>query len=498
MKNLIRSLSGIRGIVGETMTPLEAYKTTLAFYNEYLKRTLNIKGNSRKIIIGKDPKNSGERLLAGTAAALRDISRKEGCNIQPIYLGVTSAPILQWVVKKYKAIGGINFTASHNPIEWNGMKLVTCAPHHATLLDGAQMAKVNVRLEELDRKINCEEKNKIQKKAKYTVAKNTIKEYNKDVINKVTDVIDRCSSTKGKGKQILNEIKRKKFKVVIDACSKSGAQIPKSFLLALGLPDKNIFVINNKSIENSKRPLEPTPPHLTGLKKAIKKYKADVGFAFDPDQDRLVTMPLESEECTPLVAHKFLLQLQKEHKVKYIKKIAVNLSTSSAWEDIAGEYHIKIVRTPVGEVNVAFGMLKNKTILGAEGNGGVILGTVNYGRNSTVGMILTLCYLAWSGKCLRELESQIPGHYLIKTKVKVSNPEDKIERVRRYYRNSHIDNQDGYKIFLRNGSWMQIRASNTEPVVRIFVETKIKGKKTAALEKVNSIIKHTELLMEKR
>lgn len=491
MNSPIRSLSGIRGLVGDTMTPLEAYKTTLAFYSEYLKKPWK---KSHTLIIGRDPKISGEKLLSGALSALKEVSRREKCLIKPVYLGVTSAPMVQWAVLRHKASGGINFTASHNPIEWNGMKLVSGYASHATLLDASRMKKISDKLEELDSRPAGKTKKRFPS-SKLKVSGNVRDEFNRDTIDKIKEVIDACSGIKGFGGLVIEEVKRKDFRVVIDACSNSGARVPVSSLLAFGIRAKNILVINDKPIEKSIRPLEPTPQHLGGLITAIKKFRADVGFALDPDQDRLVALPLESEELTPLIAFKFLLQLQKIFRIKYIKKIVVNLSTSAAWESLAKQYGIEIVRTPVGEVNVAKGMLKNNTIAGAEGNGGVILGSVNYGRNSTAGMLLILCYLAWSGKSLRDLSAEIPGYYLLKTKIRTPDPKESLERVRRHFRKNRFDSRDGYKIFLKDGSWVQIRASNTEPILRIFAEARIAGNKNSAVKKAKNIIKYIKTII---
>jgi len=497
MSELIKSLSGIRGIVGKSITLVEAYKIALAFYGEYLVK--NASGNRPiKIVIGKDPKLSGNILLQGVFSAIEDISKKERQKFELIYLGTATTPMIQWAIINYKAQGGIIITASHNPIEWNGIKLISGKNNndYGTLLKPEQMQKIIDKFDRTDKEINFRFKpGTVLPK----IRKDVLTGYNRDVLRKVKNVIDLCCGQKGKGTQVFDKIRGKEFKVIIDACSRSGAEFPKSFLLSIGILPQNIIVLNNNAIEQSNRPLEPVPQHLAILKSAIQKFNADIGFAFDPDQDRLVAMPLRNEEYTPLLAGKFLLELQKDNKKKYIKCIPVNLSTTGAWEEIAGHYGIEISRTPVGEINVVNAMINNKTVFGAEGNGGTILGTVNYGRNSTVGMALLLCYIAESGKSIAELEKEIPPYVLIKRKLRLANPKLKLRLVRDYYEKNNsvdsINNSDGYKILFKDNSWIHVRASNTEPLVRIIAEGKIEGKMFETYKKVNKLIQQTKSIM---
>jgi len=319
------------------------------------------------------------------------------------------------------------------------------------------------------------------------------KQYNQDVTEKVKATIDLASGKKGRGREIFAKLKQSNFKVVIDACSKRSAEIPKEFLIQLGLRKKNIFVINSGSIEDSQRRLEPAPQYLGNLKKAIKKRKADIGFAFDPDQDRLVIMPLKSEEHTLLLCGKFLLELQKNNPHKFIKNIPVNLSTSSAWEDLADNYRISITRTKVGEINVAKAMQKNNSPFGGEGNGGVILKSVNCGRNSTVGIALILAYLSWTGKRIEELEQELPEYILIKSKLKISpgkNQKKMMDKIMARINGAvkNINRTDGYKIFFKDNSWIQLRPSNTEPIIRIFAEAKVSESRKKTIKRIKNII----------
>ncbi|PIU51947.1 hypothetical protein COS91_01805 [Candidatus Desantisbacteria bacterium CG07_land_8_20_14_0_80_39_15] len=474
MEKLICSVSGIRGKVGKTLTFSEAYKTTLYFYKEYLKEKRYC--GEIKIILGKDDKKSGNALILGIKEAIEDIIKRKGAKIKLIYLGVTSTPMIEWAIKNYKAAGGINITASHNPVEWNGIKLFG---RDGMLLGKKEMEKINDRLARAD--------------FPELPRTDLVQQYNEYTITRVKDAIDLVSGKKGKGEEIFAEIRKHNYRVVIDACSKETAKIPWQFLIHLGLKKKNILVINSSSIENSQRRLEPAPPYLGNLKKAIKKTGADIGFAFDPDQDRLVVMPLVSEEHTLLLCGKFLLELQRYNSNKYIKNIPVNLSTSSAWDDIASDYGIHIIRTGIGEVNVVKAMQENNSLFGGEGNGGVILGNVTYCRNSTVGMALILAYLAWTGKKIKELEMELPEYVLIKSKLKISpgeNQEKNMDKVISRINGSvkDVNKIDGYKIFFRDDSWVQLRPSNTEPIIRIFAEAKVYKSRKKTEKKVKKTI----------
>lgn len=465
MSDLIISLSGIRGIVGKSLTQKESYIATNLFLNTYLKS----KQKPLKIIIGRDIKPSGNELVRGVIAGLYKNNVNTVTN-----LGITTLPIMEWAVKHFKASGGIFITASHNPIEWNGIKFISSHKDGASILSASIMEKIQDAWEEIEtNKISA-----IELPSEITCTS----EYNRDVINKIKEIIDLCSSEQNKGDEIFSKIKEKQTQIALDACSYEGLQIPKSFLTTIGIEEKNIYPINMGTLSKCKRRLEPSPDYLTGLKETIKKHNLDLGFAFDPDQDRLVVMPLWSEEIVPVLCAKFLLELQKNSKTKYIKQIAVNLSTSSLWEELAEEYGIEIIRTRVGEINVVEAMEKYNLPLGAEGNGGVILKDINAGRNSTVGMALILAYMAWSNCSIKELQDQLPRYFMVKDKIEISISQEKIheylnEKINTFNKQNQdrieqIDTQDGYRIVFNDNSWTHVRLSNTEPIIRIITESK--------------------------
>ena len=494
MEELICSASGIRGKVGKSLTFSKAYETTLYFYEEYLKG--KTPSGEIRIILGKDDKKSGNVLVAGIKEAIEDIIRRESVKIKLIFLGVTSTPMIEWAIKNYKAGGGINITASHNPVEWNGIKLFG---RDGILLGKNEMEKIKNKF-----LLPCRFRFPLiaEKSLCGLPRTDSVRQYNEYVTNKVKNVIDSVSGRKGKGKEIFDKIRKYNYRVVIDACSGESAKIPRQFLIYLGLKKKNIFITNSSSIENSRRRLEPAPPYLGNLKRMIKKMKADAGFAFDPDQDRLVVMPLLSEEHTPLLCGRFLLELQKKYNSrKYIKSMPVNLSTSSAWEELGDDYGVRVIRTKIGEVNVVQAMQESKSLFGAEGNGGIILGDVTYGRNSTAGMALILAYLSWRGKKIKELEQELPEYVLIKSKLKVTPCKNQEKMTKRVISGINkpvksINKTDGCKIFFKDGSWVQIRPSNTEPIIRIFAEARVNGSRKKTAEKVKNIIKTVSNILE--
>lgn len=465
MQNFIISHSGIRGRVGETLTWKEAYKAFYLFYHLYLKDKTPL------LILGKDPKSSGEELLEG----IMGYAKKTGIKIK--FLGITSLPVVEWAVKHFRAGGGVIVTASHNPIPWNGLKFISSWDDGASLLPPDLMKSFREEWEKLKGGINPE---------KYPLSreeKNYLEVYFQEMWEIVGNTIDKVSGKKGLGKDILSSLNKLPFTVILDATCEEGAKIAGGFLKFIGI--KNIKVINRVPIEKSQRRLEPSPENLSNLKEEIEKERKAIGFATDPDQDRLVTLPLKSEELTPLLAGKFLMELQKENEKKMLSKIVINLSTSSAWEEIGGKFGVEIVRAPVGEINVVEKMRELKTFFGAEGHGGVILLPATPGRNSHIGMALILGYLIWSGKDLGKLEEEIPSYVMWKGKLEspstyperwLKNAVNKLLAEKKENVKS-LDHQDGFKIIFKDLSWVHLRPSNTEPIVRIFVEKRTENEK---------------------
>jgi phosphomannomutase len=519
MKGFICSLSGIRGIVGggtpriiyRGLTPATAYRAASVFFDTYLVKGVK-KGKILKVIVGMDPKDSGRELLAGVAAGLSGAALKSGVRVELVNLGITSTPAVEWAVSKYSALGGVMVTASHNPLEWNGLKFISGGKNERpTLLPPVFMAKINRALEarppcfagQLSQ--NFKERPPAPAGVGFNIVLPEVKDYTgdyfADVLKKVAGIIDECSGKRGVGTGIMRSIGRRKYKVVVDACCGAGAALTTGLLRAFGVKAPFLAIINKGKIERSERPLEPAVENLGNLRRAVEKRRADAGFAVDPDQDRLVAVPLSTEENTPLIAAKFLLELQKMSGRKRIKEIVINSSTSAAWEDVAAGYGVRIIRVPVGEVNVALEMIRRGAVLGAEGNGGIILGSVNYGRNSAVGIALIMCYLAWSGKTLAEIESELPRYYITKQKIPSGGmvPAEAARAIVRRFKSDpralRVETYDGVKVSFRDGSWLHVRASNTEPIIRIFAETRDAGSLRLNREKADGMVSSVKKIL---
>lgn len=425
---LLKSISGIRGIVGKTLTATEVLKYSSAFGN-YCK--------GGKVVLGRDTRKSGEVFRGTVLSGLLCT----GCEV--IDLGICPTPTVGIAVKGLKAKGGIMLTASHNPAQWNGLKFFNS--------DG----------------IFLDEK---ESKKLFTLAEKEISYSDWDALGKVK--LDQ-SWTEKHIQRILNlafidknKIKRNKFKVVLDCNNGAGSKIAPSLLKKLGC---NLIELNcGLSGDFIHRP-EPVPENLGLLCRKVKDTKADLGFACDPDADRLAVV---SEQGVPLGEEYTLALCVNFVLSKKLSDVAVNVSTSRVIEDIARKYGVRVFRSKVGEVYVVSLLKKIKGIIGGEGNGGVILPENHYGRDAQVGMALILQYLAESGKRISKLKESLPQYYIQKDKMRFSGDFDaKMKRYLRKFRRAKINYLDGVKIEFEN-SWINIRKSNTEPIIRVMAEAK--------------------------
>jgi phosphomannomutase len=447
-KGLMISVSGIRGVVGEGLTPEVVLKFALAFGSMC---------KSGKVVLGRDSRSSGEMLRSVVVSGLLST----GCKV--IDLGICATPTVEIAVEDLKAQGGIIITASHNPIEWNALKFVGS--------DGLFLSeKENKRLLNLV-KSNRINYNRWDKPGKIT----SDDSWNKRHIDKILKL------------SFINpqKIRRKKIRVALDCCNGAGGVISPLLLKTLGC---YVIELNCKPDGEFAHNPEPVPQNLTSLCNLVKRKKADIGFANDPDVDRLAIVsekgiPL-GEEATLALVTKFILG-KKPHS-----NVAANISTSRMIDDIAKESNSKVYRTRVGEAHVARQLRKVKGIIGGEGNGGVILPKLHYGRDAPVGMALILQYLTESRKTISQLFSELPGYLMIKRKAKLSgNFEKNLTKLKRKYPAGKISTLDGMRIDFEN-SWLHVRKSNTEPVVRVLTEAKSKSEASRlASEALNMINK---------
>lgn len=440
MSEIIASVSGVRGILGESLTPENIIRFTSAFA-KYCKE----KSKETKIAVGWDGRLYGD-VVTGFVFDTLFLS-----GIEVVYLGVAPTPTVQLATELSKAAGGISVTASHNPQQWNGLKFLKS---DGTFLDDSEIKEV----------IKSADENKfsyppIQELKSITSDNSWIDKHIEKVLKlKILD---------------LKKIKKRKFKVVVDAVNSSGSVIVPKLLKKLNC--KVIELYCDRSGKFPHTP-EPLPENLTALSKSVKKNKADLGISVDPDADRLVLITDKGkpfgEENTITTAVRFVLKNSKEKN----KSAAVNLSTTRSVDEVCSSSKSKIFRSPVGEINVVKEMKKNKCIIGGEGSGGVIYPELHYGRDSLAGIVLVMSELAEFGGKLSKYKKTLPEFFISKTKIdKISNPENVIERIKVKYSNHNdvtgIRSEDGLKIDFTN-HWVHLRKSNTEPIIRIIAEAK--------------------------
>ncbi len=440
---LIKSISGIRGTVGgltkENLTPLDIVKYTTA-YAQLLKEKNR---SPLKVITGRDARISGPMIHSLVNQTL------VGMGVNVINLELSTTPTVAVAVTMEKADGGIIITASHNPKEWNALKLLNSSGEF----------------------INFEEGRKI---LDFVEFENPL--YSKtDFLGKITkneNYIDKHIETALNLKFVDNEgVKKLNFKVVVDGVNSSGGiAIPKL------LRKLNFQVIELNCIPNgvfSHNP-EPIQENLTEICNAVKHYNADLGIAVDPDVDRLVFVDengiLFGEEYTLVACADFILSKEKGSTVS-------NLSSTRALAEITKKHGCIHSYSAVGELNVVLEMKKEKAIIGGEGNGGVILPELHYGRDAIVGILLFLSLLAERQISVSELKATYPNYYMTKDKIAFDENLDLdkiLKRIALKYKNEKLNIEDGLKIDF-NDKWVHLRKSNTENIIRICTEAKTKS-----------------------
>lgn len=443
MSKLMVSVAGIRGIIGEALTP-DVLVNYLSAYSEFL-------GSKGTIIVGRDSRPSGEQITNIVCGVLNM------CGHDVIELGIVSTPTVEMGIKYYNAIGGIAITASHNPTEWNALKLFNS---DSLFLDNEQGKLLQDILEKKDRTPYCTH----DKIGKLTIEHELISNYH---IKKVLDIpyIDKSA------------IRKRNFKVAVDCINGAGSNILPEILADLGCSITKINCTPNGIFSHG---AEPIPENLTEISEVIANGNFDLGMVVDPDADRLA---LISEEGIPLGEEYTLAMITDFILSKVKSSVCVNVSTSRAIEDIAQKHGVEVFKTKVGEVNVAKKMIEQNSVIGGEGNGGVILPEVHPGRDSIVGAALILQYMVEKDLYISKLKNDLPQYFIIKDKINVAdlNYDKAIKKILKQEKDSNIDKTDGIKID-QEDFWVQFRKSNTEPIVRIFVEAKTQEKALEVME----------------
>ncbi|HTR81259.1 MAG TPA: phosphoglucosamine mutase [Bacteroidota bacterium] len=431
------SISGIRGVVGEDLTPEVAVRYTAAFA-EY--------SNRGTIVLGRDGRVTGSSIAHIVSSTLLQM----GCDV--VALGICPTPTVALAVEKNHAAGGIAVTASHNPMQWNGLKFIAS---NGMFLDAAE----NRKFWQIADRGNFSYA-KWDEQGTHSADSAFIQEHIRTILS-----LPYIHPEK---------IKERKLKVVIDCVNAAGGVIVPKLLREFGC---RVVEMNADVSGIFAHTPEPLPENLTDLAAKVVAEKADLGIAVDPDVDRLVfideTGKPFGEEYTIASAVKFVLDAEKKLG-KNNHSVVVNLSTTRAVDDIASAYGATVARTPVGEINVASKMKALHSVIGGEGSGGVILPAIHFGRDAIVGVGLFLQLLVDFGGKTSELKASLPHYTIVKSKINLSSlkPDDILKRLHeKYSPRERTNTDDGLKIDFAS-SWVHLRKSNTEPIIRIIAEAK--------------------------
>ncbi len=425
-------VSGVRGIFAQNLDPMIAMRFAARF-GQYIKADMPF----ATIVVGRDSRTTGQVMLNAVKSALMGV----GCDV--IDIGIVATPTVLLNVKRFNAQGGIAITASHNPPQWNAMKFVDS--------DGMFLSpqRANEFLSSVDEDILWQDWQHIGHSR-----------YQDDAIRYHIDKVLGISYLD------IEQIRRRRFKVVLDSVNGAGGLISPILLKELGC---EVILINEEPSGIFAHAAEPLNENLKQLEEAVKIHQADLGFATDPDVDRL-SIVNELGECIGEELSVVLAQLFVLPKIK--GDIVVNLSTSMLSDHVAKLHNVKVHRTKVGEINVGKKMQELKSPIGGEGNGGIICPEVNYTRDAVAGMALILGLLAQSGKTVSHWQTELPKYYFAKAKMEVEpkHMDAIMQKVPSLFAELDIDSQDGIKA-TADDWWIHIRKSGTEPIIRIYVES---------------------------
>ena len=450
--SLIKSISGIRGTIGgragEGLNPLDIVKFTAA-YATFIRKTTSVKTN--KIVVGRDARISGEMVKHTVTGTLM------GMGFDVVDIGLATTPTTELAVTMENACGGIILTASHNPKQWNALKLLNEKGEFLNAVEGNEVLQIAANEDFSFAEVD--QLGKVIENHSYT------QKHIESVL--ALDLVDVAA------------IKAANFSVAIDCVNSVGGIAIPALLEALGV--KEIKKLNCEPNGHFAHNPEPLPENLTEIASVMKEGKADVGFVVDPDVDRLALIcengNMFGEEYTLVAVVDYILQHTPGNTVS-------NLSSSRALRDITRSYGQQYNAAAVGEVNVVAKMKETNAVIGGEGNGGVIYPASHYGRDALVGIALFLTYLAKSGKKVSELRASYPPYSIAKQKVQLTSDIDVdalLTAVKEKYIQYDVTDIDGVKIDFPD-RWVHLRKSNTEPIIRVYAEasTSELAEKTAA------------------
>ncbi len=437
---LISSISGIRGTIGgaigNNLTPLDIVKFASAYGT-----WLTLKSSSRKVVVGRDARPSGQMLQQLVMGSL------VGLGFEVIDLGLSTTPTVEVAVPTLEAAGGIILTASHNPVEWNALKLLNHRGEFVTKKDGMEILEI----------LTNEYFSFSQVRDLGTIQE--VSDFGQTHIDQILalKLVDRYA------------IGKARLKVVVDGVDSSGGIYVPMMLEALGVTD--IVKLNCEPTGWFSHNPEPLAENLTGICDYIAEHGADLGIVVDPDVDRLVFIDNEGkmfgEEYTLVAIADYVLQHSKSAVVS-------NLSSSRALKDVAERHGCRYYAAAVGEVNVIEIMKRTDALIGGEGNGGIIYPALHYGRDALVGIALFLSHLVKSGLTVAELRNTYPNYFMAKKKLQLLegiDVEALTQQFKEKYQHEKVNDIDGIKVDFAD-SWVHLRRSNTEPIIRIYTEAK--------------------------
>ena len=454
---LIKSISGIRGtiggVVGDSLSPLDIVRFT-ASYAAFIRKQGN---SSNTIIIGRDARISGEMVSNIVSGTLM------GCGFDVLDVGLSTTPTIEVAVQLEQSAGGIIITASHNPKEWNALKLLNAKGEFLSQKDGDEI----LLLAENDDFIFTE----VTDLGKYS--------YDDSFNNKHIDAVLKLDLVN------VNLVKTSGFKVVVDAVNSTGGFMIPRLLERMGVACIKLFCEPNGNFPHNP---EPLPENLSEIVKLVVHEKADFGIVVDPDVDRLALIcedgSIFGEEYTLVAVADYVLSKTPGNTVS-------NLSSTRALRDITIKHKGNYQASSVGEVNVVEKMKATNAIIGGEGNGGIIYPELHYGRDALVGVALFLTQLAESKISAKKLRDSYPNYFISKNKIELT-PEIDVDAIlstlEQRFKNEQITTIDGLKIDFEDG-WVHLRKSNTEPIIRIYAESEGEEKANVLANKMISEIK---------
>jgi len=436
---LIKSISGIRGTIGgkpgDNLSPLDIVKFTAAYGSRVLQMN-----KGKKVVVGRDGRISGEIVSALVINTLR------GIGLDVIDLGLSTTPTVELAVTGEKAAGGIILTASHNPQEWNALKLLNAEGEFISAQEGAAILEKAQKEDFIFATVD--------RLGDYRVSNGWLQRHIDAVVN--YPLVDVAS------------IRGRKFKVVVDVINSTGSIFLPPLLKELGVEE--VLLLNEEVNGRFAHNPEPLPENLAGLSALVKKSGADLGIAVDPDVDRLCFVcedgSMFGEEYTLVAVADFVLGRRRGNTVS-------NMSSTKALKEVTMVHGGRYFPSAVGEVNVVSAMKAVDAVIGGEGNGGIIVPDLHYGRDALIGIGLFLSALSHHKGGAKSLRKKYPDYFISKNKIELRQGIDvpaMLEKIKTKYKNHPVNTEDGLKIEFDN-DWVHLRSSNTEPIIRIYAES---------------------------